>query len=74
MILYIWPMAKKMVLPRDVNQRAKAIVDIATGNIEDAPISGNEKKPAAVTLGRSEGLVGRKFRASKLIHYPIVRY
>jgi len=53
--------------PRDPNQLAKAIVDIATGQVEDsvpAPESG--KNPAAVALGRLGGLKGGKARAAKL--------
>lgn len=55
-------------LPRDVNQRAKAIVDLATD--EDAPEQQEEEKPAknpaAVELGRLGGLKGGKARAAKL--------
>ncbi len=53
--------------PRDPNQLAKAIVDIATGQVEDidaAPESG--KNPAAVALGRLGGLKGGKARAAAL--------
>jgi len=48
---------------KDINQRAKNIVDIATGEIE-APKS--EKNPSAVELGRLGGLKGGKARAEKL--------
>lgn len=53
--------------PRDPNLLAKAIVDIATGQVEDsksAPDSG--KNAAAVTLGRLGGLKGGKARAEAL--------
>jgi hypothetical protein len=53
--------------PRDINQLAKGIVDLATGNpiTEDtSPIT--EKNPAAVALGRLGGLKGGKARAEKL--------
>ena len=51
--------------PSDLNQRAKSIVDIATGEItEPDPYKG--KNPAAVTLGRLGGLKGGKARAAKL--------
>ena len=51
--------------PRDPNQLAKQIVDIATGQIEDKqPNEG--KDPAAVDLGRRGGLKGGKARAAKL--------
>ena len=53
--------------PRDPSQLAKAIVDIATGQVEhiDAtPESG--KNPAAVALGRLGGLKGGAARAATL--------
>jgi hypothetical protein len=51
--------------PRDVNQLAKLIVDIATGEVKDErPDDG--KNPAAVSLGRLGGLKGGKARAAKL--------
>lgn len=55
-------------LPRDINQRAKMIVDLATGNpiVEDASPIAPEKNPAAVALGRLGGLKGGKARAEKL--------
>lgn len=47
--------------PRDINQRAKSIVDIATGEAPDvAPNEG--KDPAAVALGKKGGAA----RAKKL--------
>lgn len=43
--------------PRDPNQRAKLIVDLATGQVEDKnPNEG--KNPAAVALGRLGGAKG----------------
>lgn len=51
--------------PKDTNQRAKSIVDIATGETED-PNPDEGKNPAAVALGRLGGLVGGKARAKKL--------
>lgn len=51
--------------PRDFSQRAKLIVDIATGDAKDKnPDEG--KNPAAVALGRLGGLKGGKARAKKL--------
>ena len=51
--------------PRDPNQRAKLIVDIATGQVEDKdPDEG--KNPAAVELGRLGGKKGGKARAANL--------
>lgn len=51
--------------PRDVNQLAKLVVDIATGEAA-RPHSPAEKNPAAVALGRLGGLKGGKARAKKL--------
>ena len=51
--------------PRDSNQRAKLIVDIATGQVEEKdPDEG--KNPAAVALGRLGGAKGGPARAKKL--------
>ena len=57
-------MKKPKKLPRDPNQRAKAILDIVTGeaDMEMEP----EKDPRAVELGRLGGLKGGKRRAEKL--------
>jgi hypothetical protein len=55
--------------PRDPNQLAKLIVDIATGGVEDKPDPRPEdtgKDPAAVSLGRRGGLKGGKARAARL--------
>jgi hypothetical protein len=60
-------MKKRKQLPRDMNQRAKAIVDLATD--ESAPEENQDapaKNPAAVELGRLGGLKGGKARAGKL--------
>jgi hypothetical protein len=51
--------------PRDPNQLAKVIADIATGAINDAP-QDDGKDPAAVALGRRGGLKGGKARAARL--------
>ena len=51
--------------PRDINERAKMIVDIATGEVEDKP-EDEGKNPAAVALGRLGGQKGGKARAAKL--------
>ena len=51
--------------PADLNRRAKLIVDIATGQVEDKP-DDEGKNPHAVALGRMGGLKGGKARASKL--------
>jgi hypothetical protein len=57
--------SSKAKRPTDANQRAKMIVDIATGEVEDKP-EGNGKNPAAVALGRLGGQKGGKARAAKL--------
>jgi hypothetical protein len=49
--------------PRDPNQLAKMIVDIATGDAEDVV---SPKKRAASVRGRSGGLKGGKARADVL--------
>lgn len=51
--------------PRDVNQLAKLVVDIASGEVEDT-VSPEKKNPAAVALGRLGGLKGGKARAKTL--------
>ncbi len=51
--------------PRDANQLAKLIVDIATGEVTDSPVE-DGKNPAAVALGRLGGAKGGKARAEKL--------
>lgn len=58
-------MAKRTKMPTDLNQRAKAIVDLATGERE-VPNRDEGKNPAAVALGRLGGKVGGKARAKKL--------
>lgn len=51
--------------PRDPNQLAKLIVDIATGDVKDTPVD-DGKDPAAVALGRKGGLKGGKARAERM--------
>lgn len=50
---------------KDVNQLAKFIADMATGEIEK-PDPSKGKNPAAVALGRLGGRKGGKARASKM--------
>jgi len=54
--------------PRDLNQWAKQMADLATGEAEDCePTSGEQgKDPAAVALGRKGGLKGGKARAKSM--------
>lgn len=61
---YIYTMTKPK-RPRDTNQRAKYIVDLATGEKRE-PDANKGKNPAAVVLGRLGGLKGGKARAAKL--------
>jgi hypothetical protein len=58
-------MAKRTKMPTDLNQRAKAIVDLATSD-EELPDPDEGKDPAAVALGRKGGQKGGKARAEKL--------
>ena len=44
-------MATKPKRPRDVSQRAKLIVDIATGEVEDEPCAPDEEKQRSGKLG-----------------------
>jgi hypothetical protein len=58
---------KRPKRPRDSNQFAKLMVDLATSNAEDCDMSrDNDKNPAAVQLGRPGGLRGGQARAEKL--------
>ncbi|TXI48454.1 MAG: histone H1 [Lysobacter sp.] len=58
-------MAKTPKRPRDPNQLAKLIADIATGEVTE-PKTDDGKDPAAVALGRKGGLKGGKARAASL--------
>lgn len=58
-------MAKKPKRPKDGNELAKLIVDLATGEATEQ-VEGKGKDPAAVELGRKGGLKGGKARAAKL--------
>lgn len=60
----IIPLMAKPKRPRDVNQLAKLIVDMSTGNAPADPES--VKNPAAVALGRLGGAKGGPARAIKL--------
>jgi hypothetical protein len=51
--------------PRDPNQLAKLIADIATGEVTETNTD-DGKDPAAVALGRKGGLKGGAARAKKL--------
>lgn len=51
--------------PRDTNQLAHMIAQLATGELDDVKTD-DGKDPAAVALGRRGGLKGGKARAKKL--------
>lgn len=54
--------------PRDPNQWAKLMVDIATGEVDDRAPTPEEqgKDPAAVKRGQLGGLKGGRARAARL--------
>lgn len=53
--------------PRDPNQLAKSIIDIATADRDPpTPNKGGEGESAAAALGRKGGLKGGKARAAAL--------
>ncbi len=58
-------MSKTPKRPRDANQLAKSIVDLATGEVEEETRD-EGKGPSAVALGRIGGKKGGKARAEKL--------
>lgn len=57
--------SRKPRRPRDPNQLAKLVVDLAVGESEDTATTGG-RNPAAVALGRLGGLKGGKARAQRL--------
>jgi hypothetical protein len=52
--------------PRDPNQLAKLIADIASGDKADPLVTDDGRDLAAVLLGRRGGLKGGKVRAERL--------
>jgi hypothetical protein len=54
--------------PRDLNEWAKRMVDIATGEVADREPTPEEqgKDPAAVARGKLGGAIGGKARAASL--------
>jgi hypothetical protein len=58
----VWHTRFVVKRPRDPNQLAKVIIDIATGEIEDT-VSESKRRPSAKRKG---GLLGGKARAKKL--------
>lgn len=59
-------MSKKPKRPKDTNQLAKLIVDVATGEIVLPENKLTGKNPYAVALGKLGGLKGGKARAENL--------
>jgi hypothetical protein len=57
-------MAKHPKRPRDLNQWAKQMVDLATGAAQEP--TPPQKNEAAAELGRRGGLKGGKARAAKM--------
>jgi hypothetical protein len=53
--------------PRDLNQLAKFIVDVSTGEAELPECQPDGKNPAAVELGKLGGQKGGHARAKKLL-------
>ena len=56
----------KIKRPTDINQRAKSIVDIATGEVSETKEEKDVIKAAAAALGRKGGLKGGHARAKVL--------
>jgi hypothetical protein len=59
-------MTKPPKRPRDLNEWAKRMVDLATGAIKEPESIPDTKDPLAVELGRRGGLKGGRARATKL--------
>lgn len=57
---------KRLPRPRDANQLAKLMVDIAAGIADDRPLTEDGRDVAAVLLGRLGGLKGGNARAASL--------
>jgi hypothetical protein len=59
---------KRPKRPRDLNQWAKRMVDLATGDASDREPTPEERgvSPAAVTRGKAGGPKGSRARAAKL--------
>ncbi len=52
--------------PRDLNQWAKHMVDVATGQVQEPAPPAEPKNPAAVAAGRLGGAKGGPARAAKM--------
>jgi hypothetical protein len=68
-------MTKHAKRPRDFNQAAKLVVDIASGEVEDREPTPEEqgKDPAAVALGRKGGKKGGVARACRQLSHRITQ-
>ncbi len=60
------PKRSSIKRPRDTNQLAKLIVDMATGEAPPDTVTDEGKNPAAVALGRLGGQKGGAARAKAL--------
>lgn len=61
------PISKPMLSrPRDPNQLAKLVADLATGEVSEPAVTEDGRDLAAVLLGRRGGLKGGRARAAKL--------
>lgn len=58
--------SKRPVRPRDPNQLAKLIADIATGDLTEPVLGADGRGVAAMRLGRRGGLKGGRARAEAL--------
>ena len=58
--------SKRPPRPRDPNQLAKLMVDIASGDVEERVFTDDGRDLAAVLLGRRGGLKGGNARAASL--------
>lgn len=58
--------SKRLPRPRDPNQLAKLIADIATGETDDRLVTEDGRDLAAVMMGRLGGLKGGRARANAL--------
>ena len=61
-------MTKHPKRPRDFNQAAKLVVDIASGQVEDREPTPEEqgKDPSAVARGKIGGAIGGRTRAMQM--------
>lgn len=58
--------SRRLPRPRDPNQLAKLVTEIATGEADDRLLTDDGRDLAAVLLGRRGGLKGGKARAASM--------